>query len=156
MHYLQSTTPLRTKKGSQQPLLISVFCFLLITAYGFDRVDEFDTSSLAWIKLEAFGSKPSPRMDESLAVVQGDIYVFGGYDNVSNLNRKFRTSLYKMKRAHFWNQFLRLSTCFVLLIFAPSSKWFVQVQHIHSGMVSCKGSRNWCSFPAIWSGRCVN
>ena len=98
---MHTTSTPRTKKSSRQALLISMLRFLLIAAYEFDRLDEFDTSSLAWIKLEAFGSKPSPRMDESLAVVQGDIYVFGGYDNVSNLNRKFRTSLYKMKRAHF-------------------------------------------------------
>ena len=73
--------------------------FLLIAAYEFDRLDEFDTSSLAWNHLEVFGSKPSSRSDESFAVVRGVIYVFGGYVNVTNLNRKFQSSLYKLKVA---------------------------------------------------------
>ena len=86
-----STKHATFKNQKGQRASSSNLCVLLlpIAAYGFDRVDEFDTSSLAWNNLEAFGSKPSPREDESLTVVQGDIFVFGGYDTVSNLNRKF-------------------------------------------------------------------
>ena len=156
---MHTTSTPRTKKSSRQALLISMLRFLLIAAYEFDRLDEFDTSSLAWNHLEVFGSKPSSRLDESFAVVQGVIYVFGGCDNITNLNRKFWTSLYKLKVAIlFWisSHINLVFTWFVYLMFELSSKWFVQVQHIRSGMVSCKGSRNWCSFPAIWSGRCVN
>ena len=52
-----------------------------------DDLFKLDVKAQQWIKIVAFGTRPSPRRDHSMVGVGDNIYVFGGRTNYDEEGR---------------------------------------------------------------------